>query len=285
MLLGDAVVDQELEDGVGTAGRELPVARELAAGDRDVVRVALDADRVLHLHRHDQLRHAVEERARGRLERRLAAVEDQVVRQQPDHEAALVDRRRDVIREAVLAGVLLDLALHLEQGVLLLGSGLRLRRRVRLRADQRVGEDIEAGVDRAARGGRLDALDAGRVALLDALAAVEHAADERLLQGVLEHLVLGDVHHRDREQHHEQRHQQRDHVGVGEEPALVADARAVPWRFLPRHQAAAPWPTLSSASAARPGSPRALVPRARPGRGTSGASPRRRAGCRPPGSR
>src|SRR6185437_7257174 len=46
--------------------------------------------------------------------------------------------------------------------------------------------------------------------------------DERLLQRVLEHLVLGDVHRRDREQHHEERHEQRDHVGVGQEPALVA---------------------------------------------------------------
>ncbi len=46
----------------------------------------------------------------------------------------------------------------------------------------------------------------------------EKAALQRLLQG----LELGDVDRGDREQHHEQRHQKRDHVGVGQQPALGA---------------------------------------------------------------
>jgi hypothetical protein len=45
---------------------------------------------------------------------------------------------------------------------------------------------------------------------------------ERVLQRALQGHELRDVHRGDREEDHEQRHQQRDHVRVGEQPALVA---------------------------------------------------------------
>src|SRR5439155_13750600 len=69
--------------------------------------------------------------------------------------------------------------------------------------------------------GLLDAVLVGALAMEHRLAAVEHLADEGLLQRSLQLLELRDVHGGDRPQHHEQAHQERDHVGVRQQPALV----------------------------------------------------------------
>ncbi len=89
---------------VGAGGGELPVVGNCAAGDRDVVGVALDADRVRRCaSARSAARSCAAAAAAVGLSVGLAAVEEHLVGQQPDHEAALVDAWCEiVVREAVL---------------------------------------------------------------------------------------------------------------------------------------------------------------------------------------
>src|SRR6202012_2651592 len=131
------------------------------------------------------------------------------VGEQPDDQAALVDHGLDLVGEAVFAGVFVEL--FLQRRELFLFD--RRLRRVRLL-------DVQ-GFDRRVRFffGRFGAPVGD-----DRAAAAEDVGAERLLQRLFQSLEFGDVDGRDREEHDEERQQQRDHVGVGEEPALGAAA-------------------------------------------------------------
>src|SRR3954467_5256117 len=132
----DVIADQESDDGGRAGGRQLPVRRELAVRDRLVVGVALDHDGVVEL-RAQERRDAVEQGGRRRVERRAAAVVQHLVGEQPDDEAAARDGRLELVREAVLLRVAVDLNLELLEVLVLLRGGLRgLLRGVELLRDR-----------------------------------------------------------------------------------------------------------------------------------------------------
>src|SRR6185312_16194383 len=116
-----------------------------------------------------------------------------------------------------------------------------------------------ADVRRRVGVGRLHAGDARGLALHHRLAAVQHLADERLLQRALQLLELGDVHRRDRPEHHEQAHQERDHVGVREQPALVSAVVVAAAPLAPAHAASFSGSGSPAAGAAPP--PEDCLPR------------------------
>src|SRR5581483_4395263 len=112
---------------------------------------------------------------------------------------------------------------------------------------------------------------------------------ERLTKRDTKLVELRLVHHRDGPHDDEQGHQQRDHVRVGQEPALVARVAAVAVAAAPRpppvraHATPPPrrprWPAWRRRSRARE---RPWPLRARWARESPGASPRACAGCRRP---
>ena len=181
------------------------------AFDRDRVAVGLQ-----------QARNAAEQLAARWLDGRLAGVEQQLVGQHADHQAARAQRRVDLVADAVLLGVGIDLALErLEVLVLLAGPSAP-------RTATSGRRTLSAGIGgaAAARSGVFSAPPASVRPLPPGRTRPEKASSSDALQ----RLELGRVHRRDREQHHEQRHQQRDHVGVGEQPALVVAVRRRPRR-------------------------------------------------------
>src|SRR3546814_15753219 len=90
-----------------------------------------------------------------------------------------------------------------------------------------------------------------------------------LVEAVLELLELREVDLGDREQHDEQHHEERDHVGVGDEPALFVLVLLVLLALLALGSHVTP--------------PCRRAPDARPGPGRTAASARRFAGWRRPG--
>ncbi len=81
-------------------------------------------------------------------------------------------------------------------------------------------------------------------------------ARERLLERQAQRLELRLVDHRHGVQHHEERHQERDHVGVGEQPALVGMLGRV--LLLACHQAACRSSSTASSPPCSPASSGAL---------------------------
>src|SRR6476659_5997726 len=107
----DVVADEESDDGGRAGGRELPVGRERGARDRPVVGVSLDDDAVGEVAL-QQRRDPIEQRSRRRVERGGAAVVEHLVGEEPDDQAATGDRRLELLRQAVIARVRVDLLLE-----------------------------------------------------------------------------------------------------------------------------------------------------------------------------
>src|SRR3954452_7488417 len=210
----DALPDQEPHDARGARGRKLPVRREDRAGDRHRVGMPLDHHLVDALLAQD-LRDLREHRGGCGLQLGETGVEQDPVGEQPDHEAALGDHGLQLALDALLTRVLVDLPLEALEVLLLPGAGRGERRRRGGLADERRDRRDRRGGGRRAHGLRVGARVANR------LAAGQDLAREGLLKRLREDLELRLVHRCDAEEHHEERHQQRDHVRVREEPALL----------------------------------------------------------------
>src|SRR5439155_21087498 len=81
------------------------------------------------------------------------------------------------------------------------------------------------------------------IAAEDAVLAREHLPGERLLEGDLQLVELGDVRDRNRPHDDEEGHQERDHVRIGQEPALVVRVPAL------THPGSPPAPVVVAAGA------------------------------------
>src|SRR4051794_13143324 len=224
-VLRDAVgLGQVPQHGGGAHGGQLPVRRpRAAAGDRQRVGVPLDPDLVGQPG--EGRRHGVEHAGALRLQHRRLGGEQHRVGDDVHDQTALVD---DELRGPGLAGggqrgrQRVARLGQLVVGTLRLGGGLL---RLLLR-DRLGGRLLRVGLLGAVDGGLLLDLHRGQRALglgVDGGAVVEDGDGraEPLAQALGERGELGDVHLAHRVEDHEQREQQGQHVGVGDEPPFV----------------------------------------------------------------